>query len=123
MKNVDRTTIKDSTGQFDGTLVNPEDAELISIGDIGIINLGGENAYIELPQGVLDNIDSLTVSTLVNWDGMRGGEWLYTFGQNDSRYLYFTPSYNADSSIRFGIATNGWWNEVSAKRPFNNEIK
>src|SRR5699024_4288587 len=45
MTNIEGTKIKDSTGNFDGTLVNPEDAEIISDGSIGVVSLGGENTH------------------------------------------------------------------------------
>ncbi|SEA33170.1 Glycosyl hydrolases family 43 [Thalassobacillus cyri] len=114
MKETEGTVIKDSIGNFDGTLVNPDDAELLSTDNAGVISFGGNNAHITIPQGVLDGKDSLTVSTLVNWSGKNRAEWLYTFGQNSSKYMYFTPSYPSDGSARFGIATNGWRDEVSA---------
>ncbi|WP_408007739.1 immunoglobulin-like domain-containing protein [Pseudalkalibacillus sp. A8] len=115
MNGTEGTLIKDSTGNFDGILVNPEDAQLISTDNVGVVSFSGNNANISIPEGVLDGKDSLTVSALVNWSGKNRAEWLYTFGQNDRRYVYFTPSYPSDGTARFGIATDGWRNEVSTK--------
>lgn len=119
MKNVEGTTVKDVAGNFDGTLKNPESAECItaSNGTGGVINFkgGSTSAYIEIPQGVLDNLENVTVSSLVNWSGNNTVEWLFAFGQDSNKYLYFTPKHNSDSSARFGIATNGWRNEAAAK--------
>ncbi|WP_163578971.1 immunoglobulin-like domain-containing protein [Gracilibacillus saliphilus] len=115
MKNIDNNILQDQSGNFDGTLVNIDEDNVITTDQVGVIELTGEESYIEIPEGVLDDKESITVSTLVNWNGENSAEWLYTFGQNDQRYLYFTPNYNADGSARFGIATNGWQNEISTK--------
>ncbi|WP_158638594.1 immunoglobulin-like domain-containing protein [Metabacillus litoralis] len=117
MKDIEGITVEDRTGKFNGTFVNPENAELISIGNSGVVQFKGgtTDSYIELPEGVLETLESVTVSSLINWNGNASAEWLYSLGQNNSKYLYFTPKYNADSSMRFGIATDGWRNEVSAK--------
>ncbi|MCF6411537.1 immunoglobulin-like domain-containing protein [Pseudalkalibacillus salsuginis] len=115
MNEAEGTLINDSIGHFDGTLVNPDDAQLISTDNAGVVKFGGNNAHITIPEGVLDGKDSLTVSALINWSGKNRAEWLYTFGQNDRKYIYFTPSYPSDGTARFGISTDGWRNEVSAK--------
>ncbi|SHM97398.1 immunoglobulin-like domain-containing protein [Gracilibacillus kekensis] len=115
MQHVENDMIMDQAGDFDGMLSGINEEQIITTDDVGIIELSGENAYIEMPQGVLNEQESITVSSLVNWNGENAAEWLYTFGQNDQQYLYFTPRYNADASARFGIATDGWRNEVSSK--------
>ncbi|WP_058306662.1 immunoglobulin-like domain-containing protein [Gracilibacillus massiliensis] len=115
MQHIEDDTIIDQAGNFDGTLTGIDEEEIVTTDDIGIIELSGEDAYIEMPQGILDDQESITVSSLVNWNGENVAEWLYSFGQNDQQYLYFTPRYNADGSARFGIATDGWRNEVSTK--------
>lgn len=105
---------------FDGIFRNSENGQLVTNADVGYVSFDGggstsNSGYIEISEGLLDGEDSLTVSSLVNWEASNSAEWLYAFGQNSSRYLYYTPKYNADSSSRFGIATDGWRNEVSAK--------
>ena len=119
MKDVSGATIRDQTGHFDGIWRNPDAAEWIVTNDAGVISFtGGSTAsYIELPAGLLDGLSDLTVSALVNWSGNLPVEWLYALGRpnTETHYLYFTPRYNADSSARFGLATSGWRNEVSAR--------
>ncbi|MDL4839364.1 immunoglobulin-like domain-containing protein, partial [Aquibacillus rhizosphaerae] len=119
MSNVDGTNVADSAGEFDGTLVNPGDAELITNSDTGtgVISFQGGDveSFIEIPNGVLDGLESVTVSTLVNWEGSGGAQWLYGLGQDNMRYLYYTPSYIGNNNHRFGMATNQYNNEVSAQ--------
>ncbi|WP_179232703.1 immunoglobulin-like domain-containing protein [Paenibacillus rigui] len=118
MMHMEGTRVKDQTGRFDGTWVNPQNAEWIQGSEAGAIGFTGDKSatsYIQLPEGILNGLTDITVSAMVNWKGTSAAEWLYALGQSDTKYMYFTPKYNADSSARFGIATNGWRNEVSAK--------
>lgn len=124
MTDVDGAKVLDSQGDFNGTLINPENAELISNSDTGtgVISFQGGNveSFIEIPEGVLEGLESVTVSTLVNWEGSGGAQWLYGLGQSDTHYTYYTPSYVGGANDRVGIATNGWQNESftgSAKLP------
>jgi len=119
MNNIEGNKVKDATGNFDGNWVNSTKGEWIHTSDAGVLSFtGGTNStYVEIPNGVLNDVSDITVSTLVNWSGKGAAEWMYALGRpnTSTHYLYFTPRYNADSSSRFGIATNGWRDEVSAK--------
>lgn len=119
MNNMAGSTVKDRTGNFDGTWVNPELADWIHSNEAGalIFKGGSTSSYVTMPQGVLDGLTDVTVSTLVNWNGASQANWMYTFGQNSSKYLYYTPDYPNTSGARFGMATNAWNNEDSAKAP------
>lgn len=118
MSQVEGSTVKDQAGKFDGVWINPQHADWIKSADAGAISFSGSKtnySYVEIPEGVLNGLTDVTVSALVNWKGASAAEWLYALGQSDTKYLYFTPKYNSDSTARFGIATNGWRNEVAAK--------
>ncbi|OLS33389.1 LamG-like jellyroll fold domain-containing protein [Bacillus sp. MRMR6] len=116
MSDVNGTTVSDSAGNFDGRLVNPNGAELLSNQDTKVLNFTGGTtcSYIEIPQGVLDGLESVTVSALVSWDGTGGAQWIYGLGQSDTHYMYYTPSDVGGAMDHFGIATNGWRNETYA---------
>ncbi|UJF31381.1 immunoglobulin-like domain-containing protein [Paenibacillus hexagrammi] len=121
MKDLNGSVVKDQTGHYDGTWVNPQNASWMKTAEAGAISFtgGSTSSYISIPTGVLDNLTDITVSTLVNWSGKNPVEWVYALGQTgaSTNYLYFTPKYNSDGTARFGIATNGWRNELSAKAP------
>lgn len=117
MNNIEGKTVKDSIGKFDGKLVNPQNAELIKGTDAGAIDFkgGSTSSYIEMPQGVLNNLESVTVSSLVNWKGVNEAEWLFAFGQDSNKYLFTTPKRNSgDRSSRAGIGITSWMNEAGA---------
>ncbi|KAB7673104.1 immunoglobulin-like domain-containing protein [Bacillus sp. B1-b2] len=117
LKNIDGTKVVDNTGKFEGKLVNPEKAELMKGDAAGALSLKGgtTDSYIELPKGILNNLDSVTVSSLVNWNGKNEAEWLFAFGQDSNKYLFTTPKRNSgDRSARFGMGITSWSNEAGA---------
>lgn len=117
MNSIEGTTVKDSTGNFDGKLVNPQNADLIKGTDAGAISFkgGSTSSYIEMPQGVLNNLNSITVSSLVNWKGVNEAEWLFALGQDSNKYLFTTPKRNSgDRSARAGLGITSWMNEAGA---------
>nr|WP_154983054.1 immunoglobulin-like domain-containing protein [Paenibacillus xylanexedens] len=131
MSDIDRgtATVIDQTGNFNGKWMNPSNAEWIRTEDAGVLSFNGGRAdsYVELPQGVLDGLTDITVSSIVNWSGKNAAEWLYALGRpnNNTHYTYFTPRYNANGLARLGIATNAWNNESSTSTTGlkNNEWK
>lgn len=129
MNDIDGATVIDQTGNFNGKWMNPSKAEWIRTQNAGVLSFTGgtTNSYVELPQGVLDGLTDMTVSSIVNWSGKNAAEWLYALGRpdNNTHYTYFTPRYNANGLARLGIATNAWNNESSASTTGlkNNEWK
>lgn len=117
MSMFEEDTVIDRMGNFNGTLINATDINSLVTDTASVLEFGGTNGHIEIPEGVLDGKTSITVSSLVNWKSTKTAEWLFALGQDSSKYLYFTPKYNTDHTARFGIATNGWRNEVSVKAP------
>ncbi|MHA7965535.1 S-layer homology domain-containing protein [Paenibacillus sp. CAU 1782] len=117
---VEDNTVVDQAGDFDGSWKNKNKARHIEAAGNGVAEFAGgaSDSYIEIPQGVLDGLQDVTVSSLVSWNSARPAEWVFALGQSNTHYLYLTPKYNnnnnATSGTRAGIATNGWMNEQSA---------
>ncbi|GAA3333840.1 hypothetical protein GCM10020331_099470 [Ectobacillus funiculus] len=85
--------------------------------DAGAISFkgGSTSSYIEMPQGVLNNLESVTVSSLVKWNGVSEAEWLFALGQDSNKYLFTTPKRNSgDRSARVGLGITSWTNEAGA---------
>lgn len=117
MNNIEDTKVIDQTGNFDGKLVNPQNAEVIKGEAAGAINFkgGSTSSYIEMPQGVLNDLESVTVSSLVNWEGKNEAEWIFALGQDSNKYLFTTPKRNSgDKSARVGLGVTSWNNEAGA---------
>ncbi|RKL65650.1 hypothetical protein CR203_19410 [Salipaludibacillus neizhouensis] len=117
MNNIDGTTVPDTTGNFDADWINPKNSQWINGENVGAINFEGGNtsSYIEIPEGVFDGLESVTVSTLVNWKGNSQAEWIFALGQDSNKYMFATPSRNSgDNSARLGLGTTSWRNEAAA---------
>ncbi|MDQ0858832.1 immunoglobulin-like domain-containing protein [Bacillus sp. V2I10] len=117
MNNIEGTKVVDGTGNFEGKLVNPQNAELIKGDETGVIGFkgGSTSSYIEMPRGVLNGLESVTVSSLVNWKGKNEAEWIFALGQDSNKYLFTTPKRNSgDRSARVGLGITSWQNEAGA---------
>ncbi|UJF33896.1 LamG-like jellyroll fold domain-containing protein [Paenibacillus hexagrammi] len=73
------TTVADSSGNhFDGTLVN---ASVVTTADKGgAVDLSGEQSYVKMPEGVLNGLTDMTVSSWVYMDSSKNWASLYSFG-------------------------------------------
>ncbi len=92
------TDAKDSVGTADGTLVNGATV------NGGVLVLNGQQAYLDLPNGLLANLTNITIETWLTDNS--SGNWarIYDFGSssagenfpigtgaNGTRYMFLTP--------------------------------
>ncbi|WP_338894697.1 family 43 glycosylhydrolase [Streptomyces sp. TG1A-60] len=63
--------------------------------------------YVKIPNGVLKNADSVTVSTYAKWKGGDNWQWLFGLGPDSDKYLFASPS-NGSSSLYSAITTASW---------------
>ncbi|WP_367324888.1 family 43 glycosylhydrolase [Streptomyces sp. HUAS ZL42] len=63
--------------------------------------------YVRIPNGVLRNADSVTVSTYAKWTGGSNFQWLFGLGPDSNKYLFATPS-NGGSSLYSAITKASW---------------
>ncbi|WP_329331836.1 family 43 glycosylhydrolase [Streptomyces sp. NBC_00663] len=67
----------------------------------------GTSPYVKIPNGVLKNTDSVTVSTYAKWQGGASFQWLFGLGPDSDKYLFATPS-NGGSSLYSAITKASW---------------
>ncbi|SNX56066.1 glycosyl hydrolase family 43 [Streptomyces sp. TLI_55] len=67
----------------------------------------GTSPYVKIPNGVLKNADSVTVSTYAKWQGGASFQWLFGLGPDSDKYLFATPS-NGGSSLYSAITKASW---------------
>ncbi|MEU2772541.1 family 43 glycosylhydrolase [Streptomyces sp. NPDC007162] len=63
--------------------------------------------YVKIPNGVLENAGSVTVSTYARWQGGNSFQWLFGLGPDSDKYLFATPS-NGGSSLYSAITKASW---------------
>ncbi|MEV2217636.1 family 43 glycosylhydrolase [Streptomyces sp. NPDC050997] len=68
---------------------------------------GTSSPYVKIPNGVLKNADSVTVSTYAKWKGGSSFQWLFGLGPDSDKYLFATPS-NGGSSLYSAITKASW---------------
>lgn len=63
--------------------------------------------YVRIPNGVLKNAGSVTVSTYAKWKGGSSFQWLFGLGPDSDKYLFATPS-NGGNSLYSAITKASW---------------
>lgn len=111
--------VVDTIGNHNGVVKNltEEDITSTSVGNTLFLNNGTSPVYIEIPDGTVNNLDEVTMSALVKWNGGVNASWLYTLGTNSGNYLFATPSNNSNN-LQVGMAAgsdlSGWKTEKQA---------
>ncbi|MET7476582.1 family 43 glycosylhydrolase [Streptomyces sp. NPDC005648] len=99
----------DSSGHgYHGTYVRTPDFGTGVHG--GSFRMSGDSAtspYVKIPNGVLRNADSVTVSAYAKWKGGQSFQWLFGLGPDSDKYLFTTPS-NGGSSLYSAITKASW---------------
>ena len=76
----------------------------------GSFRMSGDSTtspYVKIPNGVLKNADSVTVSAYAKWKGGQSFQWLFGLGPDSNKYLFATPS-NGGSSLYSAITKASW---------------
>jgi hypothetical protein len=118
------TTVKDSVGNADGTLVNPSaTSDFTGTGRLklegGAYNSAG--GYVNLPNGLVSQMTNLSLEGWVKWSGPAGSSWqrIFDFGRNAAvdaggnfvedeyanpgiGYMFLTPR-SGNNTFRFAI--------------------
>ncbi len=70
------------------------------------IALDGVNDFVSAPAGVVDDLNNVTVSAWVYWNG--GGAWqrIFDFGNNTAQNMFLTTA-NGNGVLQFTIINNG----------------
>jgi hypothetical protein len=114
------TTVSDSVGTAHGVLRNPSvESDFTGTGRLrlagGAWNAVPEPAYVNLPNGLVSGLTSLTIEAWVNWAGPAGSSWqrIFDFGRNAAEtedtyenpglsYMFLSPR-SGPNTLRFAI--------------------
>ncbi|MEH0416966.1 family 43 glycosylhydrolase [Streptomyces sp. B21-083] len=102
---------RDSSGHgYHGTYVRTPDFGTGVHG--GSFKMSGGNSsssspYVKIPNGVLKDTNSVTVSTYVKWKGGDNFQWLFGLGPDSNKYLFASPS-NGSGKL-FSAITKATW--------------
>ncbi|RPF31289.1 family 43 glycosylhydrolase [Streptomyces sp. TLI_185] len=100
---------RDSSGHgYHGTYVHtPDFGTGVKGGSFKMSGDASSSPYVKIPNGVLKNADSVTVSTYAKWKGGSSFQWLFGLGPDSNKYLFATPS-NGGSSLYSAITKASW---------------
>ncbi|MGW3117663.1 family 43 glycosylhydrolase [Streptomyces sp. NPDC001107] len=100
---------RDSSGHgYHGTYVHtPDFGTGVQGGSFKMSGDASSSPYVKIPNGVLKNADSVTVSTYAKWKGGSSFQWLFGLGPDSNKYLFATPS-NGGSSLYSAITKASW---------------
>ncbi|NEB04069.1 family 43 glycosylhydrolase [Streptomyces sp. SID13726] len=75
----------------------------------GSFEMSGDSGspYVKIPNGVLKDAGSVTVSTYAKWKGGSSFQWLFGLGPDSDKYLFATPS-NGGNSLYSAITKASW---------------
>jgi hypothetical protein len=116
--------VADSVGGANGDAVGA-----VVAANSGKITLSGVDQYVNLPNGLISDFDSVTFEAWVNWTAnpaLTASNWqtIFSFGdsaagedqqgQTATTYVYFTPKSGDSGEVRGGFTLTGFDNEVFA---------
>ncbi|TYQ15436.1 UNVERIFIED_CONTAM: Subtilisin-like serine proteases [Acetivibrio alkalicellulosi] len=102
----------DSTGKS-GTSTLHNGASFVS-GLIGnAVKLNGTNEYIELPQGILEEVTNFTIALWVKLDSLNTWQRIFDFGNNTNVNMFLTSN-SSTGSLRFGIKNGGSEQQINS---------
>ena len=99
---------RDASGHgYHGTYVRTSDFGTGVDGGSFKMSGASDSPYVKIPNGVLKNAGSVTVSTYAKWKGGSNFQWLFGLGPDSDKYLFATPS-NGGSSLYSAITKASW---------------
>ncbi len=103
-------TVEDVSGNgHDATLQGSASITAEGYDGQGAVDLDGQDAYVQLPEDILQDVNDFTVSTWVNVRTSSVFSRIFDFGKNESAYMFLTP--DSGEGVRFGMSTGGWQEE------------
>ncbi|MGK3993532.1 LamG domain-containing protein [Sorangium sp. So ce1024] len=73
-------------------------------GHIGnALSLGGTDEYVELPPGILQSLNEITVSLWINLGRQRLWQRIFDFGSGESAWYYLCPKAADPPGLRFSV--------------------
>jgi hypothetical protein len=83
------------------------------------LNAPEPNEYVELPEGILSELDDLTIATWVNWDGAQHWARIFDFGSGTGTFMFLTPDAGGEADgLRFDIVDgSGGAQQVVSPQP------
>ncbi|WP_162449643.1 ThuA domain-containing protein [Phytoactinopolyspora mesophila] len=108
------------TADIDGTVSVDRVDGPDGFGSAVRLNSSGPLEYVEMPEGIVSDVDDFTISAWVDWNGSQTWTRIFDFGSGTGTYMFLTPSAGGTGNMRYGITTSGGGaaeNQINAQQP------
>ncbi|UED87592.1 ThuA domain-containing protein [Streptomyces profundus] len=105
------------TGQIEGSVEVPRTEGPEGFGNAIRINGPGQVENVELPEGIVSDVEDFTISTWVNWDGDQSWARIFDFGSGTGNYMFLTPAPDGSGNLRFAITDGSGEQQINASQP------
>jgi cytochrome c len=80
------------------------------------LNRGGALERVELPTGVVADVEDFTISTWVNWSGDQSWARIFDFGSGTGTNMFLTPSAGGTNTLRYAITTGSGEQQINTSQ-------
>lgn len=112
------TAVVDVRSGMHGALQHQDPAiapeELVALRGRGRLRLDGAGSYVDLPDGLISELESATLEAWLMWTGNEQWSRIFDFGSNDGAapadgvtYLFLTPSNATNGRMRIAYSVGG----------------
>ncbi|NEE01028.1 ThuA domain-containing protein [Phytoactinopolyspora halotolerans] len=85
------------------------------------LNSGSPLEYVELPQGIVSEVEDFTISAWVDWDGGQTWTRVFDFGSGTTNYMFLTPSAGGTNNLRYAITTGSGEQQINGSQQLPTE--
>lgn len=120
---LDDTTIEVRRDAPDGPLLGTAEVEATAevarvdgpdgFGRAVQLHPNGPNTYVDLPDGIVSDLDDFTISSWVNWNGSQTWARIFDFGTNTSNFMFLSPAASG-GGLRYAITTGSGEQQINA---------
>lgn len=80
------------------------------------LNRGGPLERVELPTGVVADVEDFTISAWVNWSGGQSWARIFDFGSGTGTNMFLTPSAGGGNTLRYAITNGSGEQQINTSR-------
>ena len=104
------------TAQIDGGVEIGRSDGPAGFGSAVQLNGSSPLEHVELPDGIVSDVDDFTFSAWVNWNGGQTWARVFDFGSGTDNYMFLTPSAGGSDKLRYAITTGSGEQQINGSQ-------
>ncbi|PSL02756.1 glucose/arabinose dehydrogenase [Haloactinopolyspora alba] len=83
------------------------------------VQLNGSSSLerVDMPAGVVSDVQDFTISAWVNWNGNQTWARIFDLGSGTDNYMFLTPSAGGTGNLRYAITTGAGEQQINGSQP------